>query len=56
MLKLFIKSDESIKIIQALSPALIASAIYAILRGGLWGQKYFFTNRLPISSCRIQVG
>lgn len=43
VLKVFIKSDESVKIIQALSPALIASAIYAILRGGLWGQKYFFT-------------
>ncbi len=43
VLKLFIGSDESVNIILILLPALIASAIYAILRGGLWGKKYFFT-------------
>lgn len=43
ILKLFISSDESINIILILLPALVASAIYAILRGGLWGEKYFFT-------------
>ena len=43
LLKLIIKSDESINIIRMLCPALVASAVYAILRGGLWGQKYFFT-------------
>lgn len=42
-LELFIKSQESIKIIQMLLPALIASAVYSILRGGLWGKKCFFT-------------
>lgn len=43
ILKLFINSDESISIILVLLPALVASAIYAILRGGLWGKKCFFT-------------
>lgn len=43
ILNLFISSAESINIILILLPALVASAIYAILRGGLWGKKYFFT-------------
>ena len=36
-------SKESVDIVLILLPALVASSIYAILRGGLWGQKYFFT-------------
>ncbi len=43
ILKLIIKSEESIQIILILLPALVASAIYGILRGGLWGKKCFFT-------------
>ena len=43
ILKVFVKSQESVEIILILLPALVASAIYAILRGGLWGKKCFFT-------------
>lgn len=43
ILRLFIKSEQSIQIILVLLPALVASAIYGILRGGLWGKKCFFT-------------
>ena len=43
ILGLFIKSKESINIILFLLPALIAEAVYSILRGGLWGKKKFFT-------------
>lgn len=43
ILSVFIKSEESVEIILILLPALIASAIYSVLRGGLWGQKFFFT-------------
>lgn len=43
ILRLFIKSEQSIQIILMLLPALIASAIYGVLRGGLWGKKCFFT-------------
>lgn len=43
ILKLFMQSQESVNIILYLLPALIASAVYAILRGGLWGKKCFFT-------------
>jgi len=35
--------DESANLILILLPAIVASAIYAILRGGLWGRKYFFS-------------
>ena len=35
--------QESLAIVYILLPALWASAIYAVLRGGLWGRKYFFT-------------
>lgn len=43
ILQIFITSEESISMILILLPALIASAIYSILRSGLWGRKYFFT-------------
>lgn len=35
--------EQSLSIVKILLPALVASAIYAVLRGGLWGRKYFFT-------------
>ncbi len=43
ILEMFIKSQESIDIILILLPALVGEAVYAILRGGLWGKKRFFT-------------
>lgn len=43
ILRLFIKSEQSVQIILILLPALVASAVYGVLRGGLWGKKCFFT-------------
>ena len=43
ILNLFVHSQESVDIILILLPALVASAIYAVLRGGLWGKKCFFS-------------
>ena len=36
-------NEESVNMILILLPCLIVSSIYAILRGGLWGKKKFFT-------------
>ena len=36
-------SNHSISILYILLPSAIASSVYAILRGSLWGQKKFFT-------------
>lgn len=38
----FFTSNESMQMLKILLPALIASSIYEVLRGALWGQKRFF--------------
>ena len=35
-------SADSINMIYILLPTLVVSSVYAILRGGMWGKKYFF--------------
>ena len=42
LLKIF-TSTHSVTILYILLPSAIASSVYAILRGALWGQKKFFT-------------
>ena len=39
----FAINDQSVNIMLILLPSLIASGIYVVLRGGLWGQNRFFT-------------
>ena len=36
-------SADSVNMIYILLPTLVVSSVYAILRGGMWGRKYFFT-------------
>jgi len=43
LLDLIFTSKGSTKIVILLLPGLIASSVYTILRGSLWGQKRFFT-------------